>query len=151
MSSINLNDVFEEDETSKPIKMFRIIKDKTSSCIKEASHCRHALTAVAAIDSEITALLDQITSDPAMTPNRANQIIKDAEILHGHASKVVAQAIYLDSDDRNSWQTISQIFIKKPGEQEMLGGLCQALKDFQKKIEIPKSVKPRMSVEGIEP
>lgn len=106
-----------------------------SRAILEPKHIGVASPVCAEIDDAIRETMDVHLAWPAsQIPGNMdiNEIVHLAHALSEHSRLVAAQAIYLDTADRNSWTTIKMVLAG--GSATITGGLVH-IKDFLPKIQ----------------
>lgn len=120
---------FKVDADGKPLVEFKMEYGPTPGrAIKALHHSLKALPSLQSIDIYIDALVENIGKPDTDT----GILMNDWQVLAAHASKIMGQAIYLDSHDRNSWQTISQTLIHEPGSEKSQSRYSLQLKSFWK-------------------
>lgn len=106
---------FAVDREGKPVAEFEMACGPAPRReIDTPHHSLKALPFLQAIDDHIDHLVANIGVQDDYNPL---QQLAEWEALSAHGSKLMAQAFYLDTADRNSWYTIKQSYIKATGEQ----------------------------------
>lgn len=106
---------FREDHEGKPVAEFEMACGPAPRReIETPHHSLKVLPLLQAIDDHIDQLLANIGVGADYNPL---QQLAEWEALSAHGSKLMAQAFYLDTADRNSWYTIKQTYLKTSGEQ----------------------------------
>lgn len=123
---------FKVDEDGKPIALFdiQVVGDKPSNSIKRATHSRYVLPHVLKIDHAVSRLLATAFDDN----EAAESVLQRARELHDFAGKLASQAIYLDSADRNTWETVKMVIFPTDNDFSF-SGRSWVIKDFFNAIE----------------
>ncbi|AXH60135.1 hypothetical protein [Pseudomonas amygdali] len=126
-AKILMVDVFQADEAGKPAVEFELQHGPAPrNEVLKQHHSLKAYPAILAIDERI----DSIVASLGQPGQNVDQQIIDWEFLSSHASKIMAQAIYLDTSDRNSWVSIRQTMVHEPGQEKFNSRYTLALKKF---------------------
>lgn len=124
-----LIELYETDEAGKPKPLFEIKHGpppQKSQLILH--HALHALPALEAIDKRI----DEILSSLGKRGQSVTELMDEMEALQIHGCKLVAQTVYLDTSDRNSWLSISQCMTHQPRSNSVYGSHAKNLQAFWK-------------------
>jgi len=120
-------EIFKVDETGKPQAEFEILTGPApGNDILKQHHALKAFPALKAIDDYI----DDIVANLGENGKDVGQLMNDWQVLSAHASKVMGQAIYLDTSDRNSWTSIRQSMVHEPGNEKFQSRYSKELRDF---------------------
>lgn len=120
-------DVFQVGEAGKPAAEFELQHGPAPrNEVLKQHHSLKAYPAILAIDERI----ESIVASLGQPGKNVDQQIVDWEFLSAHASKIMAQAIYLDTSDRNSWVSLRQTMVHEPGQEKFNSQYSLALKQF---------------------
>lgn len=113
MKSKLFKEFFKTDADGKPVARFKInISTSVSASVLNPDHCALIYSHIHEIDKELERLTSFIDND--VDENTLEKLINDIEKLARHGDKLISQAFYLDTKDRNSWATINQTFRERP-------------------------------------
>lgn len=118
---------FRLDDSGKPEKKFHIrVSDGPAQEIVSPKHSLDVLDHLGRIDKRMSELVDSFGQRLARDTHAAyDELLR----LHAHASQLFAQAIYLDTADRNSWETIRMVYAPG-GEPATFSSRYHDLKQF---------------------
>lgn len=104
---------FRLDDAGKPERKFHIrVSDGPAQEIVSPKHSLDVLDHLRCIDTRMSELVESFGQRLARDTHAAyDELLR----LHAHASNLFAQAIYLDTADRNSWETIRMVYA--PGDE----------------------------------
>jgi len=122
-----MTNVFQVDEAGKPAAEFELQHGPAPrNEVLKQHHSLKAYPSILAIDERIGSIVASL-GRPGQS---VDQQIVDWEFLSAHASKITAQAIYLDTSDRNSWESIRQTMVHEPGQEKCNSRYTLELKQF---------------------
>ena len=124
-----LVEVFEVDATGKPQAEFAMQHGAApQNEVLKQHHCLKAFPVLQAIDVYI----DHIVANLGEKGHDVGQMMNDWQVLAAHASKIMAHAIYLDTSDRNSWESLRQSMVHEPGKEKFQSRYSLELTKFWK-------------------
>lgn len=120
-------DAFQVDAAGKPLAEFQMKHGPAPrNEVLKQHHCLKAYPVLQAIDVRI----DHIVANLGESGHDVGQLMNDWQVLAAHASKVMAQAIYLDTSDRNSWEAIRQTMVHELGNEKFQSRYSIELQKF---------------------
>jgi hypothetical protein len=122
-----LDELFETDAAGTPVTKFQMEVDPGPR--KEIKTLHHALYALPKLEA-IDARMDEMLTSLGTRGHDVNVIMDEVESLQAHGRKIMAQALYLDTTDRNSWTAIKQSYLHERGNNSVYGGHAKALRRF---------------------
>jgi hypothetical protein len=125
---------FKVDDDGRPTPMFKIhVKEGLRREIINYDHSAYIFPFLKKIDRWVNQQLNKINQ--SMSQVEADKLVNECETLNKHAHKLVGQAYYLDTADRNSWQSIKQVILGMPSGRSLTASTA-TLKDYVKAVDI---------------
>lgn len=118
---------FRLDASGKPERKFHIrVSDGPAQEIISPKHSLDILDHLQRIDLRMSELIEAFGQRLAADSHAAyDELLR----LHSHASELFAQAVFLDTADRNSWEKIRSVYVKG-GEPPQFSSRYHDLKQF---------------------
>jgi hypothetical protein len=118
---------FRLDHTGKPERKFHIrVAEGPAQEIVSPKHSLDVLDHLRRIDARMSELIDTFGQRLARDTHSAyDELLR----LHAHAAELFAQAIYLDTADRNNWEKIRMVYVPG-GEPTTFSSRYDDLKRF---------------------